>query len=338
MIDTRFNALPVSRSNQPVAPMAQARNDRDRKPRDEALEWFARINSGGATEADRAGHAEWMAADPRNRAEYAKLGNIWSDLDRIPDPRTAPAAHLAAKRLSTSRRVFLAGGTAALAAGIAAVAVNPPDFLTSDHFTGTAELRTITLTDGTIVELDADSAIALDFTATSRNVRLLRGRAFFDVAKDTGRPFSVLAAEGSATALGTRFTVHEWAGTVTVSVEESAVAVIAPDRSEAVVNAGEYVSYDAQRLGEVRAIDVDSEAAWRRGKLIFEDRPLRQVLADVNRYRSGIIRVTDGRLLDMRVSGIFDISNPDGVLDAIRNTLPVRTIELTRYLVILHPG
>lgn len=317
--------------------MARARDDKDRKHRDEALAWFVRINSGDATDTERAGHAAWMAADPRNRAEYAKLGGIWSDFDRIPDLRENRAYRPPARRRAPSRRLFLAGGAAALAAGAVAVVVGPPDYLASDHFTGTAELRRVTLPDGTVVELDADSAIALDFTDKARAVRLLRGRAFFDVARDAVRPFTVLAAGGSTTALGTRFVVHEWADAVTVSVEESAVSVVAPTRAAAVVNAGEHVSYDARRLGAVHPVDIESEAAWRRGKLIFENRPLRQVLADVNRYRSGTIRVTDSRLLDMRVSGIFDIGDPDGVLDAIRSTLPVRTIGLTRYLVVLHP-
>lgn len=295
-----------------------------------------RIHSGEASEAERVAHAAWMAADPLNRAEYAKLGNIWSDLDRIPDPRAISLAPSVGRRRA-SRRAFLAGGAAAFAAtGLIAVA-GPSAFLGGDHATGTGEQDSVTLSDGTGVELDADSAIALDFTDAVRGVRLLRGRAFFDVAKDV-RPFSVSAAGGSVTALGTRFVVHEWAGAVTVSVQESAVAIVAPGGAEVRINAGEGVSYGDQGLGRVRSNDVEAELAWRRGKLIFEDRPLRQVIADVNRYRSGTIRVTDDRLLAMRVSGIFDIGNPDGVLDAIRGTLPVRTLELTRYLVLLRPA
>lgn len=320
-----------------MATMAATSNDKQRKSRDEALAWFVRINSGDATEADRTDHAAWLASDPINRAEYAQLGDIWSDLDRIPDPRPAMARHTAC-RPRTSRRAFLAGGTAVLAVAAVAMVVGPPDFLTSDHFTGTGELRSVTLADGTKVELDAHSAIALDYTDAVRTVRLLRGRAFFDVAKDASRPFTVFAADGSTTALGTRFVVHAWSGTVTISVEESAVSVVGPDRSDTVVNAGEYVTYDDKHLGSVHPVDVESEVAWRRGKLIFEDRPLRQVLADVNRYRSGTIRVTDSRLLNMRVSGIFDINNPDGVLEAIRTTLPVRTFQLSPWLVVLHPA
>lgn len=327
----------------PVVMMASTKNDKRRQSRDEALAWFVHLNSGEATQMDRADHARWMAADPLNRTEYGRLGGLWDDLDRIPDPRAAldmDGAMLppSTSRRSFSRRAFLGAGTMALAAASAAVVAGPPDFLTSDYFTGTGEQRSLTLEDGSRVDLDADTAIALDFDENARNIRLLRGRAFFDVARNPGRPFTVLAAGGSTTALGTRFVVHEWSGAVTVSVEESAVSVAGPDKSDTVVKAGEYVTYDDMHLGQAQPVDVEAEVSWRRGKLIFEDRPLRQVLADVNRYRSGTIRVTDSRLLNMRVSGIFDIRNPDGVLEAIRQTLPVRSFQISPWLVVLHPA
>lgn len=319
--------------------MARASDSKDKTAQDEALSWFVRINSGDATEAEKADHAAWMAKDPGNRAEYAKLGDIWSYLDRIPDPRVStkrPASRI--PNAAISRRALLAGGSAAALSAAGVVAICRPDFLTSDYATAAGELRSVTLPDGSLVELDSDTAIALAFTDEARVVKLLRGRVYFDVARDRSRPFTVLAEDGSTTALGTRFVVHEWAGTVTVSVEESAVSVVAPDRlQKVVVKAGENVSYNTASLGEVRSADVASETAWRRGKLVFEDRPLRQVLADVNRYRSGFIRVTDSRLFDMRVSGVFDISNPDGILDAIGSALPIRVTRMTRYLVILQP-
>lgn len=318
--------------------MIQAEDSSDRKTRDEALAWFVRIYSGDATEDDRAGHAAWMAASVRHRREYGKLGGIWSDLDRIEDPRARPAAANGAERGIMSRRGFLAGGAAA-AAVAGYVAVNGlPDFLTSDHYTGTGERRSVTLADGTRVDLDAQSAIALDFSERSRRLRLVHGRAFFDVARDAGRPFTVDAAGGSVTALGTRFVVHQWDRSVTVAVEESAVSVRAPDKAEVRIAAGHNVSYGADGLGSVLASDVEAESAWRRGKLIFEDRPLRQVIADVNRYRSGTIQVTDESLLNLRVSGIFDVKDADGVLEAIRHTLPVRVLEITRYLVLVRPA
>lgn len=317
--------------------MANSENDKAPTSRSEALAWFVTINSGDATDAERCEHAAWLAKNPDNEAEYRALGSIWSDLDVIGDPRPKAITSCPAPQKIISRRTFLAG-SATITASAAALLILQPDFLTSDYATATGEMRSITLADGSHVDLDADTAIIVDYNDQTRLIKLLRGRAFFDVAKDTSRPFTVQAGGGSITALGTRFVVHEWADEVTVWVEESAVSVIAPDQSKRVVQEAQLTSFNTAGFGALNAVDANTEAAWKRGKLIFEDRPLRQVLADVNRYRRGTIRATDNKLLDMRVSGIFDIKNPDGVLDVIRNTLPVHITEFTRFLVILSPA
>lgn len=304
--------------------------------KEQALTWFARMNSGEVTAAERADYRLWLDEQPSHKAEYARLEAIWSDLDGISDPRPAALCQQLV-RGHIRRRSFLAGGAAAAGLiGFAGLQSFP--YWLIDYATGTGEQRVITLADGSVISLDADSAVALAYDDQLRRIRLTKGRAFFDVAKDTKRPFTVEAANGRATALGTRFVVHEWADTVTVSVEESAVSVVAPDGSGTVLKAGENVSYARQGIGKIEDGDAEAATAWRRGKLIFEDRPLRQVIADVNRYRSGMIRIVDNRLLDLRVSGIFDIENPDGVLDAITSGLPVRSLRLSRYLVLLRPA
>ena len=80
-------------------------------------------------------------------------------------------------------------------------------------------------------------------------------------------------------------------------------------------------------------MSADTETAWLRGKLVFQDRRLRDVIADLDRYRSGRIVIWDEALLNLRVDGIFDMANPDAALDAMIRTLPVRATHLTRYLV-----
>ncbi len=303
--------------------------------RDQALAWFVRMNSGDAAAEDRAGHAAWLAADPRNRCEYEKIGRFWSDLDVVRDPRLFAVTPPAARGLS--RRIVLTGGVAASLGGGGLVLNGLPDFLQSDEYTGIGVMRRATLEDGSTVDLDADTAFALEFDDRVRGLHLQRGRARFTVTPDP-RPFRVHAEGGVITALGTRFSVHLWDGTASVAVEEHAVTVHANGLGELRLEESERVCFGKGATGSVEPSDTSIETAWLRGKLIFEDRPLRQVLADVNRYRSGTIHVTSDRLLDMRVSGIFDISNPDGVLEAIENTLPVRSTRVTRYLVVLRPA
>lgn len=300
---------------------------------DEALSWFVRLHSGDATDVDRADHSRWISADPAHLQAYMQLTTIWSDMDAMGDPRSG--ARALGRRRMFSRRSVLSVGAGAAAFGIAAYTL-PFGVWLSDYATGTGEQKTVTLADGSKASLDADTSISLNYTSDQRSIRLLRGRAYFEVAKDSARPFVVHANGGRTTALGTRFLVHEWGNSVTVSVEESAVAVQAPDSSQVVVRQGEDTSYElGGGVGPVEAADLDADTAWRRGKLIFQNRPLGQVVADVNRYRPGTIRIVDGRLQTMRISGIFNISHPDGVLDAITSALPVRAVHLTSYVVLL---
>lgn len=212
-----------------------------------------------------------------------------------------------------------------------------PDFLQSNEYTGIGETRRTVLEDGSTVDLDADTAFALEFDDQVRGLHLQRGRALFDVAADP-RPFRVRAEGGVITALGTRFSVHLWDGSATVAVEQHAVTLRTTGLGEIQLEEGERLSFGNGAHEAVEPFDAEIQSAWLRGKLIFEDRPLRQVLADVNRYRRGTIQVTSARLLDMRVSGIFDIANPDGVLEAIESTLPLRSTHVTRYLVVLRPA
>ncbi|MCZ6910844.1 MAG: FecR domain-containing protein, partial [Rickettsia endosymbiont of Ixodes persulcatus] len=278
--------------------MAQANNEISNMMISEtALAWFVKINSGDATQSDRRELEVWLAADGEHAREYQKLSTVWSTLDTMPDPR-AGVRNVPTRTPFVSRRIFMSGATLAIAGGGTVWLTGLPDFVSSDHYTGTSELKTAALADGSLVNLDADTALSVQFTPTSRRIVLHRGRAFFKVAKDTSRRFIVEASGGSVTALGTEFVVHLSAEDVTVAVQESAVSV-APgiNATAARIEAGEAISYGPSGLSDIRRDDGEAETAWRRGKLIFEDQPLRKVIADLNRYRSGIIRITDKSLL-----------------------------------------
>ncbi len=317
--------------------MGGANESSDKGPRDEALAWFVKLNSGEATPQDHADHAAWLDACQANRREFEELQNLWGDLDAMGDPRDAlPGTAAGPSHALMSRRSFIAGGViAASAAGYVAIS-GLPQGMFSDYYTGTGELRDVTLPDGSTLTLDADTAIELDFGTAARRVHLQKGRAFFDVAADASRPFSVRAASGEVRALGTQFIVQRWDAAVDVSVVEHAVAITAPDAAQAELGAGERASYGATGLAPVIAGDIGQATAWRTGRLVFDNKPLWQVVADVNRYRAGTIYIVDDSLNDLRVSGVFDIANPDGVLAAITNTLDLGTTALTRYVVLLH--
>jgi transmembrane sensor len=242
-----------------------------------------------------------------------------------------------------SRRGLLAGAVGAAAcAGIAAVAGISPEDVTvltaADFRTGTGERRTVALPDGSSVEMDAETAIAVDNGPNLRRVGLLAGRATFTVAPDPAKPFDVACAEGTVRALGTAFTVHKRPRDTVVAVERHSVDVClgAPGGGGDAVRLveGERVTYGKDRMG-LPVPDDGAESAWRRGRLVFRDRPLADVVADLNRYRPGRVVVWGDGLAALRVDGAFNIQDPDAVLNAIVRTLPVREARITPYLVVL---
>lgn len=301
-------------------------------PRDEALAWFVRMNSGDATAVDEAGFEAWLAADAVHRREYEKLGNLWSELDALPDPRPARAG--SQRRGHSRRRVLLAGGAiAGLAAAVPLSGVTTA--LAADFRTGTGERKTVTVSDGTRIDLDAGTAIAEDYTPTVRRLRLIEGRAAFSVADDPGRPFEVACAAGACRAGAAAFVMHRRLADVVVAVEKGSVSVATNAGGPMELLAGQRVSYSAKGIGPVETPTDDADMAWRRGKLIFRDRPLNDVVADLNRYRAGRIVIADRSLASLRLDGIFDTSRPDAALEAMISTLPVRAMWITDYLIVL---
>jgi transmembrane sensor len=186
--------------------------------------------------------------------------------------------------------------------------------------------------------LNTASAIAVDYSRERRRIRLLRGEAVFTVARDAARPFVVAAASGEAVARGTVFAVRKDDEAATVTVLESHVGVSYPaaGRTAVELSPGEALDYSRRGLGPVRAVDADAATAWRRGKLIFVDRPLGEVIAELNRYHSGRIQIIDGSIGSHPVSGVFDTGNPLQALEVIEQTLGLHSTRLSSLLILLH--
>ncbi|MBV1887150.1 MAG: FecR domain-containing protein, partial [Parvibaculaceae bacterium] len=234
-----------------------------------------------------------------------------------------------------SRRQLLQGG--AIAASVAGIGLinDWPTALMSDHYTGTGEVKSIVLADGSNVTLDADTSMTVDFNRRQRGAQLQQGRAFFHTAQSTERPFVVQAGRGVIRALDARFTVHQWADTITVSAIENATEVVAPNGDKIILGQGQAVSYHPSGLDAVTVADMGSALAWQDSQLVFEDKPLQQVISDLNRYRPGTIYIGNSALLNLRVSGAFDMRKQQDILATISKILPIRAISASKYFVVL---
>lgn len=307
---------------------------------EEAVAWFVRLHDEDATDADRAGHAAWLAADPRHGSVWFGVAQLWSGMDGLqgadaPDV-IALSSPVAPQRVVTRRR-FAAAAAIAFVLGSTGWMANR-NHLFADERTAVAENRSVILPDGSRVELAASSALSVNFTQAERTVVLHDGEAFFAVAKDASRPFRVQAADGSITDIGTAFDVKLAGSAVDVAVTQGIVDVAIPDHAPVRLRPGRSIRYAPGGIAAPKTIDAANVGLWREGRLAFDNVPLPEVLRDLERYRHGRIVVMDKRLDRLAVSGMFDASRTDAALDTIVRTLPVRLVRITRFLVLVYPA
>ncbi|MBB3773928.1 transmembrane sensor [Angulomicrobium tetraedrale] len=309
----------------------KAKQTADGRRTEEAAGWVARLQSRDATDADRREFRAWLAGNPANAVAYEELQSLWGDLRAVPIEKDR------LKKLRLSRRAVTGN---VVAVGLIAVLATTlyqlgfVDRLRADHYTTVGEVGHFTLEDGTRVDLNTDSAIRVVYSSAERRIELLRGEAFFDVAKNPARPFVVVDDVLRATALGTRYGVRDQGTGSDVQVEEGRVEV-ASSRSQVALGAGDVARVDRYGALDVSTADVASRLAWREGKLVFSGQPLREVLATLERYRHGRIVVLDEAAADHKVSGIFDLTDTDEALALLQAGLPVTITHLTGMMVVV---
>ncbi|WP_422000653.1 FecR family protein [Reyranella sp.] len=322
--------------------------DRQDEIEDSAALWAARLGEGPIDADAQRRLARWLAEDPRHRAAFAEAQAAWRLMEAVarspgdalaatPRPLLAKGPAKAAARWWRPA-MALAASLLVLVAGAIAWQGDLVPLVAADYRTAPGERRTVALADGSRVELGPHSAIALRFDARERRIELLQGLAYFIAAPRRGaeeRPFVVQAGTGRARALGTEFEVQRLSGAAEVTVVEHEVAVAARPAdaaadaplAEVVLSPGQSVRYSAAGLGPVRAADLDRALAWRRDRLVFDRAPLAEVVETVNLYRRGRIVLGSAALAQRRVSGVFDMTDPDAVLAAIARELGAHTVS-----------
>jgi transmembrane sensor len=325
--------------------------DREDELFDEANRWFFRLQAEDVTATEKQRFSQWLNADPAHTVAWNNVRALMQSLQA--PARASYDAHRPATRWPFHKRRSVAGqrrprrsrAIPALAAscllliiGTAAYVRGPVfyDRWVADYVTLAGDRQTITLSDGTRVDLDTDTALKVAVTAGARRVTVLRGEAFFEIAKDP-RPCVVLTGDGQSRDIGTAFSVEKGDGLSTVIVQSGIVDVkVASEHGATVrVTAGESVDYGANGLSSLRKVDIERKLAWRRGQLIFRQERLSDVVNKLNRYRSGRIVIVNPWIGNMLVSGTFNIDSPQAPIEALESVLDVRATYLTPYVVAL---
>lgn len=306
---------------------------------DEAMQWLAVLQNERLAETRQREFRRWLAQCGENAAAWREAEAFWAGLDRL-SAEDVEAIRAAGKPVSPpARRGYRPAALALAASLLLAVALwtagNPALF--ADYDTAAGELRSVALADGSTLELDAGSAVSLDFNRGIRRVVLHQGQAFFSVAADPARPFEVVAGSGTVRALGTAFAVRLEGKSAEVTVHQHAVSIrLENGASLARLEAGLHAGYSAHALGAPQPADLQRSEAWRRHLLVFEDQPLAAVVRELNRYRRGGIYLVNAAVAGQRVTGSFDTRDPERALQTILDSLPLASTRLAGRWVLLY--
>jgi len=297
----------------------------------EAVAWHARLTSGAPAAADLAEFEAWRGQSPAHDQAYRRIESLWRQLEG-PLRADLKRRHHAEKSSRTKAWWRRSGaGLAAACAVLATALAFYPDYLFNswaDYHTRIGGRADVQLADGSLIHLNTDTALDVEINGGERRVRLLRGEAEFEVAHDSSRPFRVQSGDTVTEALGTRFVVRyaRSAGVITLLQGRVRAARLAPsgEFGTAVVLApGESAAFDGRSLSEPQAADATASNAWRRGRLIMNFVPLKQVIAEINRYRRSPIKLLDADLGEREINAAIDLGNVDAWLNALPATLPV---------------
>jgi transmembrane sensor len=326
--------------------------------REQAEVWFARLLAPDCSDLERAAFERWRSASSHHADAFVATESLWRKLDGLgeddvigpyaksalepePDPMADwnAAVEQRRPRARSGSRVSLAL-VASLFVCVFGVGMmvegwsDPQLYQTSDR------PHTIVLADGSRVQMDLATQVEVDLKSGSRDLRLLQGRAIFEVAHDKARPFVVDAGGGRITALGTRFQVdRQDQDSVLVTLVEGSVALEIAGRTSGPdwirLAAGEQAKYSRPQAAWTRQeANVMSAIGWSEGFHVFSATPLSEAVKEINKYSVVKMRLEDQSLGQLVLSGNFKVGNAQNIATALPVVLPVQVTNASGEIVI----
>jgi transmembrane sensor len=341
---------------------------------EQAGDWFVENEAGPLEAQESAALVAWLKASPVHVEEFLRVAVIARYLPEVgADPEQSVESLLARARADDDGpvqplwpRVFAAvrdiqvrrwQAAAVAMAALAVVSlglvlmwilkpttrVSIPVEAAALHFeTRHGEQQTQRLADGSVLHLNTDSSVTVNFTQTERLLTLTSGEADFEVAHAPARPFRVVAGPVHAIARGTQFDVRLWGDLAVVTVVKGRVAVAPaplPDALGSDSKRGQPAQFielgPNQQITVPRGewpvipvtVDAERSTSWLHRQLAFKREPLERVVAEFNRYASKPIEITTPELRNLEISGVFATDDPAAFIAFLRSLEGVRVDE-----------
>jgi len=326
----------------------------DGDPHEGAAWWDARLRNPDCTAEERVAFEAWRGAEPEHAEAFEHLQDALEALRAAAARPELRAMRDAAVRQGKGRAMRAAAIAAALviAGGVGWTTLSqerlsaltvalglgePAETATVEaprtYATEVGGRSTVSLEDGSRVTLNTQSRIETHFSHGRRDVTLVAGQALFEVAHDASRPFVVTAGDRKVTAVGTEFDVRLDGQAVRVVLVEGKVKVeerapsgllgfFGGDRHDLV--AGQEFVSTAKAANMVRAADVNQAILWRDGRVAFNDVPLTEAIAEMNRYSPGAVVVADPTMARLHVNGVFRTGETTAFVHAVEEYFPIK--------------
>ena len=315
------------------------------KVEQEAARWFLAMKQPDISHNEKRQFTDWLKADANNQSEYFRLRRVWQALptaliqSTAAEPRLtktsvqsiSPAESIVALIPAAQQKntgIFRLWHYATAACLCLALLITQPWSMsvTAEHYANQAgKTKLITLNDGSTIKLNNDSKIIVAYSNKQRLINLVKGEAYFTVAKAVNRPFIVKHNNYQFKALGTEFLLRA-AKSLKLIVTEHSVAVsddngrniIIEQASGLEIGTGTRKENSWQRLSNN---NIEQLLAWRKQQLIFNKQPLKEVLIELERYMQGSIHLSNASLANESVTGIFNLDKPEDILQLITEVL-----------------
>lgn len=324
----------------------------------EAAQWVWRLDDDQVSEETQAAFEAWLKEDPRHQRVMDDYSSLWGQLDLLQASRREERIRTVSRGIDAQEggrvtpSAWRYGAIAACLAMlvVALVFTGGPDQATgtgpqmiaergNNYTTAVGEFRTVTLEDGSVIEMNTDTELTVRFDRAARHVELARGEAHFNVAKNPRRPFVVTANGASVRAVGTAFNVRSvrqapievMVTEGTVEVTEYALGTESPQAptggEQLFLTAGQSIRVDQVRPTQIAAVspaDLDRELAWRKGMLVFEGEPLESVVEELSRYTDVRFVIVDDAIRQKQVGGYFRTGDLDALLSVLEEGLSIK--------------
>ncbi len=288
---------------------------------DEAALWVARMDAGDWTQENEEALQRWFAGDARRKGVFLQAHAAWISAELTPDV----PVHSTRKPPLYKRRRILVGGAAMAASLVGGVALLRTGTI---YETDIGEIRRVPLADGSIAALNTGTKLGVSLTTVDRQVRIDRGEAWFQVAKNRARPFIVEAGKARAVAIGTAFSVRRRDIGTDILVTEGVVEVWSTAEEgrkiRLVAGEGAFIAEDAViRTERTVPSSIDRTLAWRSGRIDLVGTSLAYAVGEFNRYNRRKIVLIDPKLGTELFDGSFRIDDVDGFAKAVKSSLDV---------------